>query len=234
MFIRYLSLKRYANKSALLKKTLIFITQLFWLFNLNAQEQSNTKLKVETGFDPIKQGLFFNVEPKVNATENTVIGLRFGIIGYPGSKSISTIKTQTIGNNANFEYIINEKSGNGVISFVPTFDYYLNESMFLDKYFFRPYLGLGVGYYLLGAYIEVSQIDKANSSQDEVKGRVSNQVGILLRGGIEFNKLIIGLEYNFTPKADIELPNDQTIGTIDLSYIGLSFGFSIEIGESPK
>lgn len=218
----------------MLKKILIFITLLFWLFNLNAQEQSNIKLKVETGFDPVKQGLFLNVETQVKTAENTVIGLRVGVIGYPSSKSLSTIKTQVIGNNSNLQYIINEKSGNGIISFVPTFDYYLNENIFLDKYFFRPYLGLGIGYYILGAYVEVSPINTANSSIDEIKGRVSNQPGLLLRGGIELDKFRIGVEYNFTPKADIEILNGQTIGTIDLSYIGLSFGFIIGVGKNSK
>ncbi|MEM6380652.1 MAG: hypothetical protein AAF705_20885, partial [Bacteroidota bacterium] len=131
-------------------------------------------------------------------------------------------------------YTVNEKSGNGVISFVPTFDYYLNENIFLNRYFFRPDLGLGVGYYLLGTYIEVTQLDKADFSKEEIRGSVSNQVGFLVRGGVEFNKLIIGLEYNFIPKADIELPDGQTIGTVDLSFIGLSFGFPIEFGKGSE
>jgi hypothetical protein len=233
-FNNKLKLKPFYNKNPLLKKISIFITLLFWFFNLNAQEQSNIKLKIEAGFDPVKQGLFLNVGPKVKTTKNTAIGLRFGLIGFPGSKSISTIKTQTTGNNTNFQYIINKKSGNGIISFVPTFDYYLNENIFLERYIFRPYLSLGVGYYILGAYVEVSEIDTANSSIDEIKGSVSNQIGLLLKGGIELDKLIIGLEYNFTPKAYIEIPNGQRIGTIDLSYIGLSFGFTIGIGKSSK
>ncbi|MEO0331216.1 MAG: hypothetical protein AAF223_05955, partial [Bacteroidota bacterium] len=178
----------------MLRKIVILITLLFWLLDVNAQQSGNMKLKIETGFDLEKPGLFLNVEPRMRATENTVIGLRFGIVGYSGSNSISTIDTQTIGNNADFEYTINEKSGNGVISFVPTLDYYLNENILLNKYFFRPYLGLGVGYYLLGTYIEVTQLDKAGFSKEEIKGSVSNQVGFLVRGGVEFNKLIIGLE----------------------------------------
>mgnify|MGYP001791084114 CR=1 FL=1 len=218
----------------MLRKIVILITLLFWLLDVSAQAQSSMKLKIETGFDLGKPGLFLNVEPKVRSTQNTVVGLRLGIIGYSGSNSISTINTQTIGNNTGFEYTVNEKSGNGVISFVPTFDYYLNENILLNKYFFRPYLGLGVGYYLLGTYVEVTQLDKADFSKEEIKGSVNNQVGLLVRGGIEFNKLIIGLEYNFIPKTDIELPSGQTIGTVDLSFIGLSVGFPIEFGKSAK
>ncbi len=214
----------------MLRKIIVFTTLLIWSFNLKAQEKSTIKLKIETGFDLGKPGAFLNFEPKVRSTENTVIGLRFGLMAYPGSSDIGTINTQTIGNNADFKYIINEESGNGIISFVPTFDNYLNKNILLEKYFFRPYLGLGAGYYILGAYIEVTQINTANAAEDEVKGRVRNQLGLLLRGGIEFDKFIIGLEYNFTPKTDIELPNGQTIGTIDLSFIGLSVGFMIGLG----
>ena len=207
---------------------------LFWLFNLSAQQQSNMKLKIEAGLDLEKPGLFLNVEPKVRSTENTVIGLRVGIIAYSGTNSINTIDTQTTGNNADFEYTINERSGNGIISLVPTFDHYLNENILLNRYFFRPYIGLGIGYYLLVSYIEVTQRNKANSSEKEIKGSVSNQAGLLIRGGMEFDKLIIGLEYNFTPKADIELPDGKTIGTIDLSFFGLSFGFAIGLRKSAK
>ena len=218
----------------MLRKIVILVAFLLCVFSLNAQEQGNMKLKIEAGFDLEKPGLFLNVEPKVKSTENTVIGLRFGVIGYSGTNTISTLNTQTTIHTTGIQYIINEKSGNGIISFVPTFDYYLNENIFLNRHFFRPYLGLGVGYYVLGTYIEVSEINTANSTEDEIEGRVSNQPGILFRGGIELDKLIIGLEYNFIPKADIKLPNGQTIGIVDLSFIGMSFGFALELGKSSK
>lgn len=207
----------------------ISIIMLFWFCDVSAQEQGNMKLKIETGLDLGKPGVFLNVEPKIKSSEATVFGLRFGIVAYSGSNDVSTANTQTTGNNADFEYTISETSGNGIISFVPTFDYYLNESIFVERHVFRPYLGLGVGFYILGTYLEVTQLDIANAMEKEVRGRISNQIGFLFRAGIELEKLIIGLEYNLTPKADIDLSNSETIGTIDLSFVGLSLGFMIDL-----
>ncbi len=67
-----------------------------------------------------------------------------------------------------------------------------------------------------------------------MEGSVNNQVGFLLRGGFELGKTRLGLEYNFIPKADIEIPNGQIIGTVDNSYFGLSIGFTIGGGKSSK
>lgn len=213
-------------------RLLTSIILLFCFCNSFAQEQGNMKLKIETGFDLGKPGVFLNIEPKIKSSESTVFGLRFGIVAYSGSNNVSTANTQTTGNNVDFEYTVSETSGNGIISFVPTFDYYLNESIFLDRHFFRPYLGLGIGYYILGTYLEVTQRDIANAMEEEVRGRISNQIGFLFRAGIELERLIIGLEYNFTPKADIDLPNGETIGTIDLSFVGLSLGFTIGLRKA--
>ncbi|MEM9857683.1 MAG: hypothetical protein AAF843_10015 [Bacteroidota bacterium] len=129
------------------------------------------------------------------------------------------------------EYDINEKAGNGIISLTPTFDYHLNEKLFKQKHIFRPYLGLGVGYYILASYIELTQINTARSSRQELKARAIRQIGLLLRGGVKFDKLVVGLEYNFTPSSDIELDNGQKIGTVDLSFIALCFGFRIDLGR---
>ena len=63
---------------------------------------------------------------------------------------------------------------------------------------------------------------------------VDNQVGILLRGGLSLWKLIVGLEFNFIPKTNIEIPNEQKIGTVSNSYIGLSVGYEIGVGKNSK
>lgn len=47
-----------------------------------------------------------------------------------------------------------------------------------------------------------------------------NQLGALLRAGFDINKIRLGLEYNFKPKADIKIPNGQTPGSVNNSYFG--------------
>ncbi len=198
-------------KSTMLKKKLLSLPLLlFCLFNVDAQEQSNIKLRIEPGAlldsDSENLGLFLNMEPKIKISEHTVIGLRFGVVLNP----------QKFDDHNNSQFLVNEENDNAVISFIPTFDYYLNDKNT------RPYLGFGIGYFIF------SSVDIANPTENVSEGNVNNQIGLLLRGGIDLgNKLRFGLEYNFVPKADIEIPNDQIIGTVDNSYLGLSIGFTI-------
>ena len=176
------------------------------MFGLNAQ----VKLKVEPGVlletDSENLGLLLNIEPHVKASEKTVIGLRFGI----------AVNPQKINIDNDSSFFIDELDDNGIISFVPTFDYYFNINRI------KPYLGLGTGYYLFNN-IDVSNRNTALT----VEGNVKNQLGFLIRGGLQLGNTRFGLAYNFIPKADIKIADDQIIGTIDNSYLGLSIGFII-------
>lgn len=209
--MKVLQLELFYNKSIRLKKSLLLLPLLLYLFNLNAQEKNNVKLRIEPGVllktESENLGILFNIEPIIKFSKNTVIGLRFGIALNPQKFKI----------NDSSQFFINSLHDNGVISFVPTFDYYLNENNY------RPYIGLGIGYYLFDN-IDVSY---QNGSADVFKARVKNQVGILLRGGLELGNTRLGLEYNFCSKADIKIPNNQIIGTVDSSYLGVSLGFII-------
>ena len=184
----------------------MFIVAFFYLSGLNAQ----VKLKVEPGVlletDSENLGLLLNIEPHVKASEKTVIGLRLGI----------AVNPQKINIDNDSSFFIDELDDNGIISFVPTFDYYFNINRI------KPYLGLGTGYYLFNN-IDVSNRNTALI----VEGNVKNQLGFLIRGGLQFGNTRFGLEYNFIPKADIKIADDQIIGTIDNSYLGLSIGFII-------
>ena len=202
----------------MLKKNLILTTLLFCLFNLNAQEENSLTLRIEPGFllysDSENLGLLLNIEPKIKSSENTVIGLRFGV----------ALNSQKFKNIDSSQFFIDDQNDNAVISFVPTFDYYLNENNYCL------YIGIGLGYYLW-SYIDVS---RRNGSVDVLEGSVNDQVGFLLRGGFELGNTRLGLEYNFILKADIEIPNGQIIGTVDNSYLGVSIGFTIGGGKSIK
>lgn len=192
-------------------KFLLQIVLLLYLFHLNAQEGTTIKLVIEGGILPLSEtenlGLFLNAEPKLKISDNIFLGLRVGVI----------LNAQSIENNDEFQYEIDERSDNGGISLVPTIDYYLNEN------YFRPYLGLGIGPYLLTKYIDVFDY----SSQSRFEVNVKNQAGFLVRGGLESDKIRFGLEYNYILKADVEVPNGQIIGTINNSYFGLAIGFII-------
>jgi len=75
------------------------------------------------------------------------------------------------------------------------------------------------------------EISNRNGSIDIQSGSVNNQLGLLLRGGLELGNTRFGLEYNFIPKSDIEISNSQIVGTVDNSYLGLSIGFTLGTGK---
>ncbi len=235
MKVFQLRLFYFYNKSAILKSKMLLIILLSCLFNLSVQSQSNVKLKIETGVlwtsksanpgFPWFNGFFFRVEPKLKTSKNTFIGLRIGASENEKIENYNPLQSYSY-NNPNDGLIQFTNPDNGIISIVPTFDYYFNE----NKY--RPYLGGGVGYYFLTNFTEVSPTGIPNPSENILEVSVKNRLGILLRGGLDLGKFIIGLEYNFIPKTDIEIPNGQVIGTINNSYVGLSIGYTIGLRKS--
>ncbi len=205
----------------MVKKIVFLILVLPCLFNLKAQEKSQVKLGIETGILPLSDdsenlGLFLNVEPKIKIFKNTFMGLRFGI----------TLNSHTFENSDRFQFYIDEKFDHAVISFVPTFDYYLKENNY------HPFVGVGLGYHLLPDPIEVYRVDLLNPSENVLDGSTDKRIGFLLRGGCEISKLRLGVEYNFIPKGDIKIPNGQIIGTVDNSYFGLSIGYVFGNGKN--
>lgn len=210
----------------MLKKIILSQIVFLYLFNLNAQEQSNIKLKIETGllWDSVEgriyhSGPFLNVEPKLKTSKNTVIGLRIG----------AALNTQRILISDPSQFYINNNVGfNGVISLGPTFDYYFTTDNF------RPYLGIGFGHNFLTT--TKNGFDIGNPSGD-VELSIDNQVGLLFRGGFDLHKLVIGrfdfskfdlgLAFNYIPKSDVELSNGQKIGTVVTSNVALSIGHTI-------
>ena len=87
---------------------------------------------------------------------------------------------------------------------------------------------MGMGYYVL------STVDVfANpGSQNVQEGTIKNQLGLLLRGGLEWGNTRLELEYNFIPKANIEIINDRVVGKVNNSYFGISVGF--QLGSKKK
>ena len=218
-------------------KTSILLIVLFCSFSLHAQKESSIKLKIEIGLNADSyggkiygSGYFLNAEPKVKVSKNAAMGLRIG----------AAVNTQLIKYNDRFQFFIeknelNDSGNNSVISFVPTFDWYLNESNV------RPYLGLGVGYYFLTTNKDAFAI---NNPLDAVAVRISNQVGGVVRGGLDFHEFTvgksdlsrfsIGFEFNYIPNADVEIPNGEKVGTIANSNFALSIGYTIGNQKNSK
>ncbi|MEO0683584.1 MAG: hypothetical protein AAFY76_00705 [Cyanobacteria bacterium J06649_11] len=212
-----------------LKKVTLLILSAFCVLHLPAQERSNLQLKLAAGifWDWIEgevylSGPFLYVEPKLQTSANTSIGLRIGA-------AHSTQIVQTVA--ADRFYIDNDTDrGNGVFSFVPIFDFYFSNK----KY--RPYLSVGSGYYFLTTSKDV--FINGRPVNEALKASVNNQIGFLLRGGFnlynftvgrtDLSNMTIGLEFNYIPKADVEISNgdNESVGTIDTSNVKLSIGYT--------
>ncbi|MFK8104062.1 MAG: hypothetical protein AB8G15_16130 [Saprospiraceae bacterium] len=200
----------------------LLITLLLSLMQLNAQEKNNLKIAIEAGILPLapnseKLAFFLTLEPKLRVFENTFLGLRCG----------ATLNSHTFDNKDNTQFNISDEGESAVVSFVPNFDYYF------DGNSLGFYAGVGLGFYLMSD-IDVSRAIVINTSEDVFEIRVNKRIGLLLRGGVEFGKLRFGLEYNFIPKATIEIPNEQVIGTVTNRYLGLSVGLMIGVGKKSK
>jgi len=50
---------------------------------------------------------------------------------------------------------------------------------------------------------------------------------LLIRTGLELKRMRLGLEYNFVPKTTIKSPGERKVGTVNSSYLGMSFGLII-------
>ncbi|MEM9527306.1 MAG: hypothetical protein AAGA31_11900 [Bacteroidota bacterium] len=170
---------------------------------------------IETGlvglFDAEKFGLFLHVEPRHQISQHTVLGLRIGV----------TINTHLVDNYDDFRFTIEDNGDNGAISFVPTIEYRFQGVSL------RPYLGGGIGYYLPANYVEVTHQDNFSISRETIELSIKNQLGFLVRAGIKPRRLRLGIEYNFVPKMDLIIPDGETFGTFNNSYLGISVGYII-------
>ncbi|NET33764.1 MAG: hypothetical protein F6K19_17370 [Cyanothece sp. SIO1E1] len=84
---------------------------------------------------------------------------------------------------------------------------------------------------MLVGFLDVFQTRVSNPADRVVEVNVGHQLGLLMRGGFEWGKYRVGLEYNFTPIADVAFPNGQKVGTVHRRYFGLSLGFSLWSGR---
>lgn len=237
MKVCQLKLFCFEDRGAMLPPSILLIILLFCPYSLSAQKESNIKLKIEIGLNAdayegklYGSGYFVNVEPKLKVSKNAAIGLKIG----------AAINSQLIKYQDNFQFFIeknelNDSGNSSIISFVPTFDFFLNKN---DV---RPYLGIGLGYYFLATSKDLFAIDKP---LDAVEISINNQVGFLVRGGLDFRELMlgksdlsnfsVGFEVNYIPKADVEIPNGEAVGTIANSNIALSIGYTIGNRKNSK
>jgi outer membrane protein X len=190
----------------------VFITLVF--ANVYSQKQGGFRVGLDLGYTVPSNGgggVLFSIEPKYNIKENMNIGLRIG-----AAAMIRDI--QDNGNTTSAKV-----SANG--SYVATYDYYFNKA----GKSFVPYIGGGAGYYSI-ANVEFS--DAVDSDQMAIDA--AGKMGALLRGGFEWGKFRMGLEYNLVPESNLQDMNGNNLGTVSNTYLGIHLGFYVGGGKWGK
>lgn len=178
-----------------------------------AQKEGGFRVGLDLGIVPANSGggVLLSLEPKYNIKDNMNLGLRIGVAAIV--RDINDMGTNSSA----------KVSANG--SYVATYDYYFNAS----GKTFVPYIGGGAGYYSI-ANVEFDDTDNNNDVNVDATGKL----GGLLRGGFEWGKFRMGLEYNLVPESTLQDINGNNQGTVANSYLGIHLGFYVGGGKWGK
>jgi hypothetical protein len=192
-----------------MKKIILLALLTLAFANGYSQEKGKFRVGLDFGFVPSDGGggAMFSLEPKYNIQDNMNIGLRIGVAAI-----IRDLNTDGSSSSA-------KVSANG--SYVGTYDYYFHKS----GSSFAPYLGAGVGYYSL------ANVEFDDTASETINPEVTGEMGALLRGGFEWGKFRMGVEYNLVPDSDLENSNGDKVGTASNTYVGIHLGFYLGGGK---
>jgi outer membrane protein W len=196
-----------------MKKIILSACIAFFCVSSYAQKEGGFRVGLDLGVVPTNGGggALFSLEPKYNIKDNMNVGLRIGIAAIVRDINDSGATTSA------------KVAANG--SYVATYDYYFNGA----GKSFVPYIGAGAGYYSI-ANVE---LDDTNNSND-VNVDATGKMGGLVRGGFEWGKFRMGLEYNLVPESTLQDNNGNNQGTVANSYVGIHLGFYVGGGKWGK
>ncbi|MFH6971898.1 hypothetical protein DR871_011150 [Flavobacterium petrolei] len=196
-----------------MKKIILSACIAFFCVSSYAQKEGGFRVGLDLGVVPTNGGggALFSLEPKYNIKDNMNVGLRIGIAAIVRDINDSGATTSA------------KVAANG--SYVATYDYYFNGA----GKSFVPYIGAGAGYYSI-ANVE---LDDTNNSND-VNVDATGKMGGLVRGGFEWGKFRMGLEYNLVPESNLQDINGNNQGTVANSYLGIHLGFYVGGGKWGK
>lgn len=196
-----------------MKKIILSACIAFFCVSSYAQKEGGFRVGLDLGVVPTNGGggALFSLEPKYNIKDNMNVGLRIGIAAIVRDINDSGATTSA------------KVAANG--SYVATYDYYFNGA----GKSFVPYIGAGAGYYSI-ANVE---LDDTNNSND-VNVDATGKMGGLVRGGFEWGKFRMGLEYNLVPESTLQDNNGNNRGTVANSYLGIHLGFYVGGGKWGK
>lgn len=196
-----------------MKKIILSVCIALFCVSGYAQKEGGFRVGLDLGVVPTNGGggVMFSLEPKYNIKDNMNVGLRIGIAAIVRDINDSGSTTSA------------KVAANG--SYVATYDYYFNGA----GKSFVPYIGAGAGYYSI-ANVEFDDTDNSDNVMVDATGKM----GGLVRGGFEWGKFRMGLEYNLVPESTLQDINGNNQGTVANSYVGIHLGFYVGGGKWGK
>ena len=175
-----------------------------------SQKKGAFRVGLDAGYVPTGGGggVLLSLEGKYNLTNNMNIGMRFSSAGI--ARNIETSNGQVTNSDVS-----------AIASIAGTYDYYLH----IGSISLVPYFGVGFGYYSIANV-------KAEGSSYTSDIDSAGEMGGLLRGGIEWGKLRVGLEYNIVPDTYLQdISGNVTNVVVDNAYLGITIGFYLGGGK---
>ncbi len=192
-----------------------YLAGMFLLAALSAtaQEYKPFKVNLSVGFaKPINGGVsggfLFAVEPKYGISDNFDLGLRL--------ESAAVARGIQVNGNTTTSDL------GAYSSALVTGNYLFGTSNV------RPFLGVGVGVYSIGAAGTVSVTNGQNPPQD-VNFVSDTKFGGMIRAGIKAGHFVAGVEYNAAPTTNTTLGTTRV--SSENSYLGFKVGFDIGGGR---
>lgn len=176
-----------------------------------AQEKGKFRASLDLGYATSSDGgggASLYLEPMYNIKDNISVGIR---IGTPILfKKIEFFDGET-----------SETTGDTNLNLIATLDYHFNK----NNLSFVPFVGAGIGYIL------TPNIGANRFSDIDHKIQYSGKINGMIRGGFEWKKLRLSLDYNFIPKSDLIDIDGSKIGTSKNSYFGINIGLFVGGGK---
>ena len=196
-----------------MKKLILII--VFGVLSISSfsQQESQFRVGMDVGYTFVKDGLGLSLmlEPKYVVNKDLNIGLRVA-----GSAIIRDADF--------FIFVPIQTTETYVYSFLGTCDYYFSKGTS-----FVPFVGGGIGF--ASALSLINENEENELVRDlQFKGGLAG----VLRGGFEWGKFRMGLEYNLVPKTPLYLESGITTTDISNSYFAITLGFYVGGGKWGK
>ncbi|CCH54094.1 hypothetical protein BN8_03237 [Fibrisoma limi BUZ 3] len=195
-----------------MKKLLLSILLLGTL-SATAQQYKPFKVNASVGYaKPLSPGVdggfLLAVEPKYGVTDNLDLGLRLESAWV--ARGVQVNGNTTTGDVGAFSSVL------------VTGNYLFGQNNV------RPFLGAGLGLFVVGAAGTVVITDGQNNNQN-VEFVNDTKFGGMIRGGVKVGHFVAAVEYNAAPTTDNRL--GTTTVTSENSYLGIKVGFDIGGGR---